>query len=70
MDNNIFRLQLAGTAMGTPVACSYATISFGHHENTKILEEFQPNLLYYKRYIGKAKSGSEPGGYWGNSKQL
>jgi hypothetical protein len=51
MDNNIFRLQLAGTAMGTPLACSYATISFGHHENTKILEEFQPSLLYYKRYI-------------------
>jgi hypothetical protein len=57
MSNNIFSfaetywLQLAGTAMGTPVACSYVMISFGRHENTEILREFQPNLLYYKRYI-------------------
>jgi len=57
MNNYIFSfadsywLQLSGTAMGTPVACSYATISFGHHENTEILREFQPNLLYYRHYI-------------------
>jgi hypothetical protein len=57
MNNNVFSLadthwlQLAGTAMGTPVACSYAMISVGHHKNTNILKEFQPNLLYYKRYI-------------------
>jgi len=37
MNNNIFSfadsywLQLSVTAMGTPVTCSYATISFGHH---------------------------------------
>jgi len=37
--------------MGTPVACSYATISFGHHESMEILREFQPSLLYYKHYI-------------------
>jgi hypothetical protein len=46
-----FWLQLAGTAMGTPVAYSYAMISFGHHVNTNILQEFRPNLLYYRRYI-------------------
>jgi hypothetical protein len=46
MNNNMFSfadtcwLQLAGTAMGTSVACSYAMISFGHHENTNILREF------------------------------
>jgi hypothetical protein len=57
MKNNIFSfmdsywLQLSGTAMGTPVACSYATITYGHHENTKILTVFEANLLYYRRYI-------------------
>jgi len=57
MENNIFTfagtywLQLSGTAMGTPAACAYATISYGHHENTKILPAFRSQLLYYKRYI-------------------
>jgi hypothetical protein len=56
MDNNVFSfmetywLQLTGTAMGTPVACVYATITFGNHENTEILTTFQPNLVHYKRY--------------------
>jgi len=57
MKNNIFSfdntywLQLTGTAMGTPVACSYATVSYGQHENKNILTTFSPNLLYYRRYI-------------------
>jgi len=57
MENNIFTfagtywLQLSGTAMGTPAACAYATVSYGHHENTKILPAFRSQLLYYKRYI-------------------
>jgi len=57
MKNNIFSLmgtywlQLSGTAMGTLVTCSYATIIIGHHENTNILTTFQSNLLYYRRYI-------------------
>ena len=57
MENNIFTfantfwLQLSGTAMGTPAACSYATISYGQHENCNILPKFQSQLLYYKRYI-------------------
>jgi hypothetical protein len=57
MSNNIFSfadtkwLQLSGTAMGTPAACAYATITYGHHENTEILTKFAPNLLYYRRYI-------------------
>jgi len=44
-------LQLTGTGMGTPVACVYAKITFGNHENTENLTTFQPNLVYYKRYI-------------------
>jgi hypothetical protein len=44
-------LQLAGTAMGTPVACAYATVIFGHYENTTILPEFSAQLFYYKRDI-------------------
>jgi len=57
MKNNVFAfknttwLQLSGTAMGTPTACAYATISFGHHKNSKILPRFSKYLLYYKRYI-------------------
>jgi len=48
---NTYWLQIAGTAMGTPTACSYATVSFGHYENNTILKEFNENLLYYKCYI-------------------
>jgi len=57
MRNNIFTfadtfwLQLSGTAMGTPIACAYATIIFGHFKNTSILKEYNSNLQYYRGYI-------------------
>jgi hypothetical protein len=57
MKNNIFTfggsywLQISGTAMGTPAACAYATISYGQHENSVILQKYSNNLLYFKRYI-------------------
>jgi len=57
MTNNVFTfidtywLQLTGTAMGTPVACAYAMVTFGHHENSVILKNFNNELLYYRRYI-------------------
>jgi hypothetical protein len=57
MRNNIFSfqdtywLQTSGTAMGTPVACAYATITYGHYENSILLPNFKSNLLYYQRYI-------------------
>jgi hypothetical protein len=57
MSNNIFSfagtkwLQFSETAMGTPAACAYATIAYGHHKNTEILTKFAPNLLYYRFYI-------------------
>jgi hypothetical protein len=57
MENNVFEfagsywLQLIGTAMGTPAACAYATISYGQHENSVILPNYAQQLLYYKRYI-------------------
>jgi len=56
MSNNIFTfgntfwLQ-TGTAMGTPAACSYATISHGQYKNSSILPLFKDQLLYCKRYI-------------------
>ena len=43
MRNNIFQfddtfwLQLTGTAMGTSLACIYATIYFSYHEETRII---------------------------------
>lgn len=55
MENNVFEfagsywLQLIGTAMGTPAACAYATISYGQHENSVILPNYAQQLLYYKR---------------------
>jgi hypothetical protein len=37
--------------LGTPAACTYATISYGEFENSTILSTFAPSLLYYRRYI-------------------
>ena len=57
MNNNIFSFgdtywqQLQGTAMGTPAAPLYSIITYGYHENTQILNTYQRNLIYYKRYI-------------------
>jgi hypothetical protein len=57
MRNNIFSfadsfwLQLSGTAMGTPVACSYTMVTFGHFENCTLLPSFRENLIYYRHYI-------------------
>ena len=57
MNNNLFTfgdsywIQLQGTAMGTPAAPLYSIITYGFHENTRILNQYSSNLLYYKRYI-------------------
>jgi hypothetical protein len=57
MKNNVFTfgdtywLQMSSTATGTPTACAYATIMFGHYENKHIPTNFSNNLLYHRRYI-------------------
>ena len=57
MTTNIFEfgdlrfLQLVGTAMGTPAACAWATLYFGWHENQKLLPTYQPQILFYRRFI-------------------
>ena len=57
MTHNIFQFgdtfwaQQIGTAMGTPVACIYATIFFAWFEKTYILPKFKDNLLFYVRQI-------------------
>ncbi len=57
MNNYIFTfgdsywIQLQGTAMGKPATPLYSIITYGFHENTRILNQYSSNLLYYKRYI-------------------
>jgi hypothetical protein len=59
--DDTYWLQTSGTAMGTPVACTFATIYYSYHEETSYLRKYhianqpftpaeQP-LLFYKRLI-------------------
>ena len=48
---DLYFLQLLGTAMGTSAACMWATIYFAVHENGTLLENFQLNLLLFRRFI-------------------
>lgn len=43
--------QLDGTAMGTSVAPTFASLFLAHFEGTLICEQFSSNLVYFKRYI-------------------
>ena len=57
MKNNIFTfgdtywIQLSGTAMGTPVACIYATLYYAWKETYNILPKFKNKLYFQRRYI-------------------
>ena len=58
MENNVFTfgdryfLQLNGTAMGTNVACMYATIYYSYHEETQLLH--LSYIKFYRRLIDDA----------------
>ena len=57
MRNNFFQfgdtfwLQLTGTAMGTSVACIYATLYYAWKENIDLLPIYGSNLSYLGRFI-------------------
>ena len=58
MNSNVFSFgnryfqQTNGTAMGTPCACTYATIYYSYHEETVLLQD--PSILFYRRLIDDA----------------
>ena len=76
MNNNIFMfgdtywIQLKGTAMGTPAAPLYSILTFGYHENENVLNKFQHNIIFYKRYIDDIFGiwHDTPGNNWENFK--
>ena len=57
MTNNIFRFddtywhQTSGTAMGTSVACAYATIYYSYWEEKTLLPNYRKHMLFYRRFI-------------------
>jgi hypothetical protein len=57
MNHNYFELgdtfwkQTNGTAMGTPVAPTYASLFLAYHEQNTLLPTFQDNIRFYRRYI-------------------
>jgi hypothetical protein len=57
MKNNIFQfddmfwLQLHGTAMGTSTGCMYATLYYAYHERLTLLSTFSTKLLYFRRFV-------------------
>ena len=57
LDSNYFTfgdtvwLQKSGTAMGTPVAPTYASLYLAYIEEVLLLPQFNTQLKYYKRYI-------------------
>ena len=49
---NTYWRQLVGTAMGTPCACTYATLFFAYYKRKSLnIPRFNKNLLMYVRFI-------------------
>ena len=43
--------QLIGTAMGTPVACIWATIYFWYYEKTVLIPKYGTKIPFFRRFI-------------------
>ena len=48
---DLFFLQKQGTAMGTSVACKYATLYLAGHEKNYIIPKYKQQLIYFRQYI-------------------
>jgi len=44
-------LQKFGTAMGTPCACTVATVYYGYHEWTVLLPKYENDMKAFSRFI-------------------
>lgn len=57
MKNNVFDfgdthwLQLIGSAMGTPAACTIATLYYACHERNLLIPKYSSNLHFIRRFI-------------------
>ena len=48
---NTYWIQLTGTAMGTPIAVTYANLYSGWKERSELIPKFNKNILHLSRFV-------------------